>query len=82
MKNQITVRDFGQQLEMKLHELARERGMSLNKAAALLMRKGAGLPEPGAGPERIGDSLDHFIGSWAKDEAFLDSIRETDAANM
>jgi len=61
---QLTIRGFDAGLEARLERLARERGLSLNKAALLLMRRGAGLTDEGAEVETVGDSLDQFIGSW------------------
>ena len=77
MENQITVRGLDPETEKRLRELARRRQISLNKAAKLLMRKGAGLQEDNSGPEVVGNALDSFIGSWTRrDETeFLDSIR-------
>jgi len=61
---QLTIRGFDAGLEARLERLARERGLSLNKAALLLMRRGAGLTEEGAELQTVGSSLDEFIGSW------------------
>jgi hypothetical protein len=63
-------------LRHEIEALARERGISLNRAAVLLIRQGAGLDDDGAHSKVIGDSLDEFIGSWtAEDEAeFLGTI--------
>lgn len=71
---QLTIRGFDPELERHLRNLARERGVSLNKAALWLMRRGAGLDE--ARPATIGDQLDAFFGDWteAESEAFLDAI--------
>ena len=74
--NQLTIRGFGEDLQHEIEALARERGISLNKAAVLLIRRGAGLDEDWAHSKVIGNSLDEFIGSWtAGDEAkFLGAI--------
>lgn len=74
--SQLTIRGFGEDLRHEIEALARARGISLNKAAVLLMRRGAGLDDDRAHSKVIGDSLDEFIGSWtAGDEAqFLDTI--------
>ncbi len=78
MKNQITVRGLDAETDRRVRDLARRLDISLNKAAVMLIRKGAGLRENGAGPEVVGESLDSFIGSWSREEeeALLDSIRE------
>ena len=74
--NQLTIRGFGDDLQHEIEALARERGISLNKAAVLLIRRGAGLDDDGARSKAIGDSLDEFIGTWtAEEEAeFLGTI--------
>ena len=77
---QLTLRGFDRDLEESLRQLARERGISLNRAALTLMRRGAGLEKPEAegSPRRgkIGNSLDKFFGVWTKEESreFLRSI--------
>ncbi len=71
---QLTLRGFDPELETKLRELARERSLSLNRAALLLMRRGAGLAPPSSragdddlgGP--IGNALDKFFGVWTEEE--------------
>lgn len=74
--NQLTIRGFGDDLQHEIEALARERGISLNRAAVLLIRRGAGLDDDRPHAKVIGDSLDDFIGSWtAEDEAeFLGGI--------
>ncbi len=74
--NQLTVRGFDSELESRIRELAQRRGISLNKAALLLLRRGGGL-EPAEGQTNVvGDSLDEFIGVWSREEEqeFLDAI--------
>ena len=66
--NQLTVRGFDRELERRLRQLAQERGVSLNRAALLLLRRGAGLAPPQPGYEVVGDSLDEFIGVWSEEE--------------
>ena len=80
---QLTLRGFDPELERRLLELARERSVSLNRAALLLMRRGAGLAaasdEPGE-RETVGTSLDRFIGVWSIDDEqeFLKSIEDVE----
>lgn len=64
--NQLTLRGLDEALETKLKTLARERDISLNKAALLLLREGAGLTEPDVNV--VGDSLDQIIGSWTEED--------------
>ena len=73
--NQLTVRGFDDQLAYLIRRLAKRDGTSLNQAALKLLRKGAGLADPGQGPDTVGSSLDHLIGSWSDGEA-----TEVDAA--
>jgi len=73
---QLTIRGFDEELRERLERLARERGISLNKAALLLLRRGAGLGTDDRPPHVVGDALDEFVGSWTPDEErrFLESI--------
>ena len=78
MKNQITVRGLDAETEGRLRDLARRQRVSMNKAAVMLIRKGAGLHYEDAGPETVGASLDSFVGSWSREQEqeFLRSIRD------
>lgn len=81
--DQLTLRGFDAELERRLRELARERSLSLNKAAMLLMRRGAGLAPPADRPEggrTVDAALDRFIGVWSVEEErqFLRSLAELD----
>lgn len=73
---QLTIRGFDEQLHARLEALARERHISLNKAALLLMRRGAGLDAEGRQQNVVGDGLDAFIGSWTREDEtrFLESV--------
>ena len=73
---QLTIRGFDDALEERLEALARERGISLNRAAILLMRRGAGLDADSPRTDIVGDALDEFIGMWtpAEEREFLRSI--------
>ena len=50
----------------------------MNRVAAMLLRKGAGLRLDDEGPETVGKSLDAFVGSWSarQEREFLHSIRD------
>jgi plasmid stability protein len=65
---QLTVRGFDEELEKKLEETARAKGISLSRAAVELMRKGAGLRTGGKRTDVVGDALNEFIGSWSEAE--------------
>ncbi len=74
---QLTIRGFDEQLEKCLRQLAAEQQISLNKAALLLMRRGAGLTERRGSPGQVGSDLDSFIGVWSdEDEAELQRALE------
>ncbi len=86
---QLTLRGFDKELKVRLEGLARDRSISLNRAALLLMRRGAGLAtlsDHSASVDRsvvaptIGSALDGFIGVWSEDEEreFLRSIDDLD----
>jgi hypothetical protein len=74
--NQLTVRGFDQALARRIREVAKARGLSLNQAAVLLIRQGAGLApaEPSA---CVGDSMKALIGTWsrAEEEEFRRAVR-------
>ena len=57
-------------------DVAKTRGVSLNQAALILLREGAGLDVPRRRANMVGDSLDGLIGSWSKGEEseFLQAI--------
>jgi hypothetical protein len=80
---QLSLRGFDKQLEQRLRELARREGVSLNKAALMLLKRGAGLDEGVESSTAIGDGLDQFIGSWSKadEEEFLESIAACEAVD-
>lgn len=73
---QLSVRGFDADLERKVRETAQRERVSLNKAALLLLRKGAGLQPTGKSDQTVGNSLDHLIGKWTREEAreFLETI--------
>ncbi len=66
--NQLTVRGFDKELERRLRQVAKEQGVSLNRAALILLREGAGLSQDRRTAHLVGDSLDDLIGSWSADE--------------
>ncbi len=65
---QLTVRGFDKDVERRLRHVAKTRGVSLNRAALILLRAGAGLEAPRRRANVVGDSLDDLIGSWSKAE--------------
>ena len=80
---QLTLRGFDSDLEERLRKVARERSLSLNRAALVLMRQGAGLAvreEDSSSRAPIGTALDRFIGVWSRseDREFLRSIQDVE----
>lgn len=71
---QLTLRGFDSELENRLKETAEKENLSLNKAALRLMRRGAGIDEGVPTPEVVGNSLDHLMGVWTKEDG--DEFRE------
>jgi len=65
---QMTIRNFPSAVELKIRELARERGWSLNRAVIHLLRQATGV-EDGACGRGVGSALDEFVGSWSEEEA-------------
>lgn len=72
----LSLQGFDKELERRLKELARRENVSLNEAALLLLRRGAGLDEADQPYASVGDALDRFIGSWsvADERRLLKSI--------
>ena len=68
---QLTIRGFGKEIEEKIRSLAREKDISLNRAALRLLRRGAGLDERSVAEDVIGSSLDHLAGTWSAEDAEL-----------
>src|SRR5437868_6287800 len=66
---QLKIRGYEVEHDLRLSRLARAEGISLNQAALRLLRKGAGIPEPGEAAGEIGPALDDFIGTWTDEEA-------------
>jgi len=69
LMTQLTLRGFDKELERRLREVARREGISLNRAALRLLRKGAGLDVPQAGADLVGAALDHLAGAWSEADA-------------
>jgi len=65
---QLSLRGFDDELDRRIRERARREGISLNRAALQLLRRGAGLDEKGTRAMVVGNSLDHLIGTWSDRE--------------
>lgn len=74
---QLTIRGLDEPLFQRLQQLARQEGVSLNKAALLLLKRGAGLDPSRQQAEEVGHSLDHLIGAWSagEEQSFLKATR-------
>ena len=81
--SQITLRGMESELEIEVRRLAARQGISLNKAALQLIRKGAGLSGPGS-VRGIGDGLDDWIGSMTSEDAYAisEAIASLDGLSM
>ena len=69
MKNQLTVRGFGEELAGAVRRLAVREQISLNQAAIKLLRRGAGLPDPGAPAEMAKRPIEDLFGVWTPENA-------------
>lgn len=67
--DQLTIRGFDAHLARRLRELARAEGISLNRAALKLLRRGAGLEDSAEPSRAVGTALDGLIGTWSDEEA-------------
>ena len=67
--NQLTIRGFDDELKESIWGLAEREGISLNRAAVKLLKRGAGLMDGGKGRGKVGNSLDHLIGTMSREEA-------------
>lgn len=79
MLNQLTIR-YDDDVEQAIEREAKSKGISRNRAALRLLRRGAGLEKEALQPQTIGDSLDWFIGSVSEQEArdFQESLKVFD----
>jgi hypothetical protein len=66
--NQVTLRDLDPRVFAEIERVARVEGLSINKAAAKILKIGAGIE---AAPEsrRIGAAVDRFVGTLSAAEA-------------
>ena len=64
---QLTLRGFDKELERRLRNDARADGVSLNRAALTLIRRGAGL-DSAVPSNAVGSGLDHLIGTWSESD--------------
>ena len=74
--NQLTLRDLDPRVLAEIERVAQVEGLSINKAAAKILKIGAGIQ---AAPEsrRIGGAVDRFVGTLSATEArkVMESLR-------
>lgn len=77
MAHQLTIR-YDDELATEIEGVAEREGLSLNQAVVRLLRRAAGLERPRETSDKIGDSLDWFIGSWDEQQAreFDEAVRD------
>ena len=66
--NQLTIRDLDPRILAEIERLARAEGLSINKAAAKILKAGAGVRDA-AEPRCIGAAVDGFVGRLSAAEA-------------
>lgn len=67
--HQLTLRGMDPRVSAEIERVAKANDISLNKAALRLLKRGAGIDDPSDKPNRIGSSLDRFIGTWTAQQA-------------
>ena len=72
----ITLRNIPPELMLKLEQVARSKGLSITKAALLLLEEGAGVRK--VRRPVVHHDLDALAGTWTKEEAriFEKSLRD------
>lgn len=68
MTTQLTIRGVDERLRQALELEAQSRGISLNRAVLVLLRRAIGLGEA-AGPPLVYADLDPLAGTWTDEEA-------------
>jgi hypothetical protein len=63
----ITLRNLPPELESKIRERAREKGISINKAVIGLLKEQSGLGQKGKNKRH--HDLDHLFGAWTQKQA-------------
>jgi len=66
--NQLTLRDLDPRVLAEIKRLAQAEGLSVNKAAAKILKLGAGIQDAPA-PRNIGTAVDRFVGSLSTAQA-------------
>jgi len=66
---QMTIRGIPDVVEREIRKMARQKGLSLNKAALAVLEKAGGANRRGTGKSRLYHDLDHLCGVWDKRQA-------------
>ena len=66
--NQVTLRDLDPRVLAEIQRLAHAEGLSINKAAAKMLKVGAGIQDAPAS-RLIGKAVDRFVGSLSTAQA-------------
>ena len=69
MKNQLTIRGFGEEVAGSVRRLATREQISLNQAAIKLLRQGAGLSGPFGPPIASRRPIEDLFGAWTQEDA-------------
>lgn len=64
----LTLRGVDKELERRLKRLAARENLSLNQTVLLLLRKATGLEASSLPSNRVGASLEEFVGIWSPAE--------------
>ena len=64
----LRLRNLDKPLEDRIRALARRRHVSCERAAMILLRRGAGLEAPRVPRGVIGNSLDKYFGGWSDED--------------
>lgn len=63
----LNIRSLDDETDARLKAVARERGVSVNRQALEMLRRGLGLGPPGRGGRHT--DLDHLAGTWTPEDA-------------
>lgn len=66
---QLTIRGIPDAVEREIRKMARQKGISLNKAALAVLEKAGGAKRRGTGKAHLYHDLDHLCGVWDKRQA-------------
>lgn len=66
---QLTIRGIPDEVEREIRKMARQKGVSLNKAALAVLEKASGTRGLQKNKRRLHHDLDHLCGIWNKAEA-------------